>query len=355
MWSKFNPPVDQDTVKTQFLRRVHADRLKTRFKLKPRPRDRAQIPEMVQYHYKHPPEMFTSLRKIHRLREMDMRREIEERRRREEEEEAQEDDSEIVKDIEADLNYLKALNGEKDLENGDKENELEEETKKSNADDLPTETEKKDSLLRDFEQRLKAGSDGELSEIFRMYKGKGQLQALLKEIQKSVLEEGDEEKESERISNNRNDSRAFTHRHQSVQQLIKSRAVLTPIDQHSDTELFPPRIHLEFAVQMRYRKLTIGTTASSDLILGRLGECQQQSEKHAVIFYDEATKTFELLNYSEHGTEVNGHLYSLNFFTPAPVRPKKIKVDVFEMVTEVIDKKRGIKRMKYGSWDKGTE
>lgn len=277
---------------------------------------------------------------------MDMRREIEKRSRREEEE-GKEDDSDIVRDIESEMGFLKAINGAV-LENGDKENGQEEKRKQNQE---PTESEDKVSLLKDFEQRMK-GEREEMSGVLRMYKRKGQLKSLLKEIQDSLQEEGDQENESNRIVHN--NSKSFTQ-HQGVQDLIRSRAVLTPIDQHSDTELYPPNIHLEFAVQMRYRKLTIGTMSSSDLILGRLGECQQQSEKHAVIFYDEATKTFELLNYSEHGSEVNGHLYSLNFFTPASARPKKMKVDVIEMVTEIIDKKRGIKRMKYGGWEKGTE
>ncbi|XP_051541513.1 PHD finger protein 12-like isoform X2 [Myxocyprinus asiaticus] len=67
------------------------------------------------------------------------------------------------------------------------------------------------------------------------------------------------------------------------------------------------------AVSMCYRSLYIGTGADMDVCLTKYGHCNYVSGKHACIFYDEITKQYELLNYSEHGTIVDNVLYSCDF------------------------------------------
>lgn len=67
------------------------------------------------------------------------------------------------------------------------------------------------------------------------------------------------------------------------------------------------------AVNMCYRSLYIGTGADMDVCLTKYGHCNYVSGKHACIFYDENTKRYELLNYSEHGTTVDNVLYSCDF------------------------------------------
>uniref|UniRef100_A0A8C1KFX5 PHD finger protein 12 n=1 Tax=Cyprinus carpio TaxID=7962 RepID=A0A8C1KFX5_CYPCA len=67
------------------------------------------------------------------------------------------------------------------------------------------------------------------------------------------------------------------------------------------------------AVNMCYRSLYIGTGADMDVCLTNYGHCNYVSGKHACIFYDENTKQYELLNYSEHGTTVDNVLYSCDF------------------------------------------
>ncbi|XP_066507491.1 PHD finger protein 12 [Hoplias malabaricus] len=67
------------------------------------------------------------------------------------------------------------------------------------------------------------------------------------------------------------------------------------------------------AVNMCYRSLYIGTGADMDVCLTNYGHCSYVSGKHACIFYDENTKQYELLNYSEHGTTVDNVLYSCDF------------------------------------------
>ncbi|XP_077291443.1 PHD finger protein 12 isoform X2 [Arctopsyche grandis] len=70
-------------------------------------------------------------------------------------------------------------------------------------------------------------------------------------------------------------------------------------------------------VPMRLSRLSIGRGAC-DLPLQRYGTCSYVSDKHALIFYDEITRHFELINYSEFGTCVNGQLYSCDFSEVQP-------------------------------------
>lgn len=152
----------------------------------------------------------------------------------------------------------------------------------------------------------------------------------------------------------------FNARDSLIQSKILARAMLTFNDSSvSNGKLFhsDPSAYLEnwrspeslkLSRFMRYRKLTIGTAPDNDLVLSEFGICQQNSDKHAVIFFDEATRTFELLNYSEFGTEVGGQLYTLDFTEHAP--PIRAEPSVRDQVLEILDRKRGIKRsFKYDS------
>ncbi|XP_010775928.1 PHD finger protein 12-like [Notothenia coriiceps] len=72
---------------------------------------------------------------------------------------------------------------------------------------------------------------------------------------------------------------------------------------------------------MCYRTLYIGSGADMDVCLTNYGHCNYISGKHACIFYDENTKHYELLNYSEHGTTVDNVLYSCDFSEKASPSP----------------------------------
>lgn len=106
IWSKFSQPIDQDTVKAQFLRRVNFGQTPFRTKLKPRPRDRAVIPEMVQYHYKNPPKLLPSLRDVLRYEAVGKRPMAASWRRCK----IEDDDEKLVHDIEADVREIRMAN-----------------------------------------------------------------------------------------------------------------------------------------------------------------------------------------------------------------------------------------------------
>ncbi|XP_064206119.1 PHD finger protein 12-like isoform X1 [Anguilla rostrata] len=85
--------------------------------------------------------------------------------------------------------------------------------------------------------------------------------------------------------------------------------------------VFYPLMGKGGAVNMCYRSLNIGSGADMDVCLTNYGHCNYVSGKHACIFYDENTKHYELLNYSEHGTTVDSVLYSCDFSEKASPSP----------------------------------
>ncbi|XP_039986806.1 PHD finger protein 12 isoform X1 [Xiphias gladius] len=89
--------------------------------------------------------------------------------------------------------------------------------------------------------------------------------------------------------------------HPDSQKKVQARAVFYPLTGKGG------------AVSMCYRTLYIGSGADMDVCLTNYGRCNYISGKHACIFYDENTKHYELLNYSEHGTTVDNVLYSCDF------------------------------------------
>lgn len=56
------------------------------------------------------------------------------------------------------------------------------------------------------------------------------------------------------------------------------------------------------------------------------------------------------MNYSEHGTEVNGQLYSLDFTEYKEINEHRLQ-DVngfYKNIRDILDKKRGVQRIEYG-------
>lgn len=67
------------------------------------------------------------------------------------------------------------------------------------------------------------------------------------------------------------------------------------------------------------------------------------------IFDWQVAKVYELLNYSEFGSEVNGQLYSCDFTEYPQLNENRIQ-DVngfYENIRNILDKKRGVQRIEY--------
>ncbi|XP_070571752.1 PHD finger protein 12-like [Ptychodera flava] len=116
---------------------------------------------------------------------------------------------------------------------------------------------------------------------------------------------------------------------QQQQNQLRARAVLCPL-----TGKGAP-------VAMCYRALHIGTGSDMDVCLTNFGHCNFVSAKHACIFYDETTKHYELLNYSEHGTTVDNVLYSCDFSDKVTAMPPANSI--VSKVRNIIDTYRGKK------------
>lgn len=74
LWNRFIEPVDQDTVKAEFFRKVHAANPPFRFKRRLVQRMRVHVPPMVVYHYMHPASLLPSLRDVLRCETVFQRR-----------------------------------------------------------------------------------------------------------------------------------------------------------------------------------------------------------------------------------------------------------------------------------------
>ncbi|XP_062513229.1 PHD finger protein 12-like isoform X2 [Corticium candelabrum] len=60
---------------------------------------------------------------------------------------------------------------------------------------------------------------------------------------------------------------------------------------------------------MRKRVVTLGSSQSCDVSLCHLTSCSRLSERHACVIYNKSIAQFELINYSEYGTLVDGIFY----------------------------------------------
>ncbi|XP_045517160.1 PHD finger protein 12 [Pieris brassicae] len=98
-------------------------------------------------------------------------------------------------------------------------------------------------------------------------------------------------------------------------------------------------VTLGASIPMRLSSLTIGSDGSCGLQLET--NCRHVSGKHAIIFRDEVSGHFELINYSEWGSVVNGVMYSCAtplYSSAEDTRPEQLK--------HLADNKRTEKRLK---------
>ncbi|XP_012274654.1 PHD finger protein 12 [Orussus abietinus] len=118
--------------------------------------------------------------------------------------------------------------------------------------------------------------------------------------------------------------------------VTKARAVLFSLGQKTSSPTF-----------MVYKTLTIGTGSNCDLVLSRYGTCNCTSAKHAVIFFDETTLRYELLNYSEYGTIVDNVLYSCDYTSLGFTQESDTKIEDSISSTKEQDASEDIKRIVY--------
>lgn len=138
------------------------------------------------------------------------------------------------------------------------------------------------------------------------------------------------------------------------QSQIRARAVFTPVNEYLNGDVwYTAAPTLNMSVHMKYRSFKIGSGPGSDLNLKYFGNCAFVSNNHAIIFYDEVTKQFELLNYSEFGSEVNGVIYTCDFTEhsepiepPVATPPKEKRGAVQSKIKNLLDAKKKDQKMR---------
>lgn len=440
IWDQYGTePIDHEVIKLQFFRKVHNKNPPFRTKLKPKPRDEVEIPEIIRYHYENPPSMLPSLRDVLRIDNLRKRGTVHvdgtnsgieqadqdleamntARKRLKSLFSDQEDVHGLMLEPEAVQEEEEKLNKYKDSPRKSKrgkdsdvsmeeikvevceEETLKEDDKADNKQaDEPIEAkvkqelddnESQSTLLKPSEvqaineQLVNLDEDtikllafqrlqqivNENPNLVQKLQDKSSASQTTAEIAKwdihrfpiPVPNDGKDEIAANRVVRMqdqpfhvKNDAEkahsvALSLERSIKRSKIRSRAVMTFANDYLSGRIwFSIAPSLNLSVQMRYRSLAIGYGAENDLDLSRFGSCAFVSPKHAVIFYDDVTKQFEMLNYSEFGTEVNGQLFCCDFtehpkdFSEAPASPLKDKrVAIQSKIKNMLDAKKKIR------------
>ena len=436
VWDEFGTdPIDHEVVKLQFFRRVHMKNPPFRTKLKRKPRDEVEVPEVIRFQYENPPSLLPSLRDIVRVDNLRKRGTVVvdlpkvEVAQADEDLEAMETARKRLKSIFSDQNDVhgllvepskekieedttEKLNKSKDSPRKSKrskspvkEMEISTEEIKVEQAEQPAElpdvevTEVKEEILELHPQTTKILTSLELQSIneqlsnldnetikllafqrfqqivnenpnhIQKFQDKKTASETVTEIAKWDVnrfpiplpgEVKSEEKSLLRLSDRPFHIRSDDEKAHSValslerpirRSKIRSRAVFTFANDYlSGRVWFSVAPSLNLSVCMRYRSFAIGYGAENDLDLSKFGTCAYVSPKHAIVFYDDVTKQFELLNYSEFGTEVNGQLFCCDFTehsndvceTPtSPLKEKRVAIQ--SKIKNMLDAKKKIR------------
>ncbi|XP_046474541.1 PHD finger protein 12 isoform X3 [Neodiprion pinetum] len=261
LWDKYaSKRLDQQSVKLEFLRKARATNPPFRVKVKLNGKTRVQVPTAVKYHYANPPEIEPS--NLYRMNDV------------------------IQPTMHPTETYRSEKSHNEPVNNGDVmsdvESNLESKQEKSRVNQRSTDdTDIIDSSIR-------------YSKNISQHSVKEGVQLLERPVLEALAQQ-----RLEQILNPMGDD------YMSVHCQSRARAVVFPLSRKPGTPTF-----------MTSRTLSIGNGADCDLLLSKYGNCQCTSSKHAVIFYDETTNRYELLNYSEHGTTVDNILYSCDYANP---------------------------------------
>lgn len=460
IWDQYGTePIDHEVIKLQFFRKVHARNPPFRAKLKPKPRDEVEVPDIVRYHYENPPSLLPSLRDVLRvdnlrkrgtvhvdsatadveqatidLAAMDSARKrlktifndqedvhglIAEPVKESEDEEISDKLNcskestkknkrckSIAKETETSLEEIKIEIDEQETKSEEQaektsepvlnnsSNAIEKEMQKEVQEPAPDtrDAEKVSSVLQPLElqainehlcnldqdtikllafQRFKQIVN-ENPNFIQKFQDKSTATETVTEIAKwdtqrfpIPLPNEVKEESSDKLSQLRIRERPFHARNENEKahsvalslerpinkSKIRARAVLTYANDYlSGRVWFSVAPSLDLSIYMRYRSFMIGYGAENDLDLSTFGHCAFISKKHAVIFYDDVTKQFELLNYSEFGSEVNGQLFCCDFseqpkdtceIPTSPLKDKRIAIQ--SKIKNMLDAKKKIR------------
>ncbi|XP_033201643.1 uncharacterized protein LOC117163459 isoform X1 [Bombus vancouverensis nearcticus] len=311
LWDKYaNQRIDQHAVKLDFLRKARAANPLFRTKIKLEGRTRVKVPCSVKFHYEHPPELDpvqfyhdAVIRPVSKNIKVQGVEDNDNKLPKVEKENTKvqrlEEPMEIEKEIEEN-NEIKGESNQEDTSSIKYEENVEQEnvTESSCNDDISTEY-----YAEKFGYDVKEGI--QLLE-------RPVLEALALQRLEQIL---DPDGENYDIINCQ----------------TRARAALFSLNHKPKPPTF-----------MVHKTLTIGSGPNCDLVLSNYGNCSFTSSKHAIIFFDESTKRYELLNYSEYGTVVDNVLYSCNY-TGVVEEIKEEADDKFQLLTKEQDTTEAVK------------
>lgn len=136
--------------------------------------------------------------------------------------------------------------------------------------------------------------------------------------------------------------------------LIPKLPLVPPPTQNETTE--PPKptrltpslilVHLNAGKIMEFqrRSIDVGLGGSYSLDLSKLGSCERVSTRHATIYYDQIRSRWELLNYGEYGTLVNGVVYGCDISHYANIN--KPEDETLRHFKQVVDQRKKLSSLK---------
>ncbi|XP_044260481.1 PHD finger protein 12 [Tribolium madens] len=387
LWDKFNGPVDQDAIRLDFFRKIHSKNPPFRVKIKLAAKNRVKVPPMVKYHYRKPVNLLPSLKDVLRLesvlsREMDVVKC---------EEVVQSTNSlcngpeDQTCDKKTDENTQK-VEGEDDnkedfsCRNGCIKNEvingatLDQKDNIFLPDVVSDITNEVEVELKQLDDRLvKLLAYQRIQHLLNQPNNSANLNLYLPSNLQSKLRHMPMPSELLTPADIERISRVFSSpkKKNKPKSALRARAMMCPVVsphfynvrtsevspndvRHDDSFLgFRPTVSARYpeAVAMRYRVLNVGKGSANDVDLERFGHCNNISARHAIIFYDEFTKNFELINYSSHGTFVNNVLFSNDTNTERPKQCEGKIVPLEVQVREIIDRRRKVVRQRKNSFE----
>ncbi|XP_055596952.1 PHD finger protein 12 isoform X2 [Uranotaenia lowii] len=329
LWNKFKSSIDQETVKNEFLRKIHRRNPPFRIKQKAKIRGRLTIPPNIKYHYENRIMLMPSLRDF--LRNENIGRSCKLPK-------WSYNDLNVLSIIDVDLELIRNAsikvspnksNSDHEITENCSDSEVKEETNMIISGNLRKDKEKltaTDQLksldksvihklaLERLQQLISSQDDKRRDkkttvEVLSAYLEKNEndpsinlpSQLITKDDIERIARDFtspkreivlSEERSSCTIKENDNNAKGNTqdvavtkNMFDSISHVdIRIRAVLTPV-------YFDETVDYSRSMFMRYRKLRIGRGQGCDIMLQKFGKCQYVSEKHAVIFYDEISQS----------------------------------------------------------------
>ncbi|XP_058804724.1 PHD finger protein 12 [Phymastichus coffea] len=337
LWDKFaHQRIDQHAVKLQFLRKAHAINPPFRIKVQHNQKSRVKVPPTVKFHYANPTELelcnqYGSTNFIYLTAKNSSCTDSS----KDECENVQKENGEsVVPDVEEIKSRDNGILLEKNEQNEKMEVEEEKEIKQCTDEADKREKIVQNDRTNELSDEKKCESDREMEDNIFLRSNLGvNLKEGISLLERPVLEALAQQR-LEQILNPGDDSYKILNR------AGKAKALLFPLGK----TLGPP-------VFITTKTLNIGTGGDSDMILTQYGPCGFLSTKHAVIFFDETTQRYELLNYSEHGTFVDNVLYSCNYsihpddieFSDSPKDGQSSKVrdqDMVDIIKKIANRNR---------------